>query len=113
PETMTPMSFDFARGRTPVAPVTTRTTKLFRIMKLKDFSVWMAYKRARERIFFSVCSDEARGRDVDRFANARVTHLTTIDDVVSIDTDLMAKDRIIVAGHLRLQAFDLGWPKTD
>ena len=42
-----------------------------------------------------------------------VTHLTTIDDVVSVNTDLMAEDRVIIAGHLGLQAFDGGWTKTD
>src|SRR6185503_8327990 len=32
PETMTPVTFYFARGRTPVAPVTTGATKFFGIV---------------------------------------------------------------------------------
>ena len=37
PETVTPVSFYIARGRAAVAPVTTRTTKLFRIVKSGEF----------------------------------------------------------------------------
>ena len=47
PETMTAVTFYIARRSAAVAPVTTRTTKLLRIVYLKDFSVRMADKRAR------------------------------------------------------------------
>src|SRR6185369_12304347 len=75
--------------------------------------VRMADKRARHRVFFAVRRLHARGRELEWLANAGVTDFTAVDDVGSVDTDLMAEDRVIVVGHLGLQAFDGDWAKTD
>src|SRR5215212_4001635 len=54
PETMTAVSLHVACGGATVAPVTTRATKLFGIVKLKNFSVRVTHERARQRVFISL-----------------------------------------------------------
>ena len=64
PETMASVTFDLARSCTPVAPVTTGTTKLLRVVDLQDLPVWMADKRTRQtvRLFtWSIGSEIGRG----------------------------------------------------
>src|ERR671927_73988 len=61
PETMASVSFDIAGGRTAVAPVTTGTTKLLRIVNLKYFFVGMAYKRARKSVGLTTRTNETGG----------------------------------------------------
>jgi len=73
----------------------------------------MAYKRTRESIFLSVRGLHARGGKIERLANAGVADLTTIHDVVSVDADLVAQDRVVVVVHLGLESFDSAWTKTD
>ncbi len=113
PETMAPVSFDVAGGRTAVTPVTTGTTKLLRIVNLKYFAVRMAYKRARETVGLTTWTNKTRRCQLERFANACVTNLATVDDVVSVDANLMAQDRVVITSHLRFQTFDGSRTKTN
>src|SRR5688572_15657212 len=115
PETMAAVTFRFARGGAAVAPVTTRTTKLLRTVDLKDLPVWMADECAREAVGLAArfIWRKTRRCQFQRFSNAGMTDFATIDDVVSAHTNLMAQDRIVVIGHLRLEAIDLCRPQTD
>ena len=115
PEAMTSVTFLFARSRAAVAPVTTRATKFFGIVNREDLAFRMAHERARQTVGRAAgfIRRETGGRKLERLADARVTDFAAIDDVVSVDTDLMAEDRVIVIGHLGLQAFDSRWSKTD
>src|SRR3569832_1217998 len=73
PKMIPAVSFFFSSRRATVAPVTTRTTKLLGIMKLKNLFVGMTHKRTRERVFLSVRVLHARLRDLQRLADTRVT----------------------------------------
>src|SRR6185503_8289754 len=84
PETMTPVALDVAGGGAAVAPVTTRAAKLLRIVNAQHFAIGMADKRARQivrRFSWSIGSEIGRSH-VDGLANAGMTDLATIDDVV-------------------------------
>src|SRR5688572_17358236 len=115
PETMAAVTFRFAGGGAAIAPVTTCTTKLLRTVDLKDFPVWMADECAREAIGLAagLIGSQTRRRQFQRFSNAGVTDFATIDDIVSAHANLMAQDRIVVIGHLGLEAIDLCRPQTD
>src|ERR1051326_407832 len=113
PETMAAVSLDLAGRRATVAPVTTRTTKLLGIVKLQNFPIGVTHKRARKIVRLTTRTHKTGGRQIEWLANTRVTDFTTIDDVVGVNTDLMAEDRIIVIGHLGLQTFNLRGTKTD
>ena len=73
----------------------------------------MADKRTRHHVFIAMRVLHARGFYIQRLTNACVTDFAAVDDVVSVDADLVAEDRIIVISHLGLQTRDRHWPKTD
>src|SRR5690349_4441589 len=108
PETILPMAFQLTRSRAAVAPVTTRTAKLLRIVDCENLFVRMADERARQAVGFAawLVRRETRRRQLQRLANAGMTNLATVDDVVSVHADLMAEDRVVILGHLRFQTVD-------
>ena len=112
---MTPVPFDLARRRASIAPVTTGTTKLLRVVELQDLFIWMTDKRLGQtvRLFTWPIGSKTRRRQIDRLADACVANFATVDDVVSIDTDLMAQDRVVVIRRLGLQALNCCRPKPD
>ena len=81
---MPAMTLNVAGCGATITPVTTGTTKLFRIVNLQEFAIWMADKCTGETIRFfpwSIGRQICRGY-IERFANADVTNFASIDDVV-------------------------------
>src|SRR4029079_10094334 len=98
PELVLAMSFYFTGGCAPVTPVTTGAAKLLGFMDRKNLFVWMTDKRAPPgiRCLPWPIGGLVFGTNIERFTNSRVTNFTAVHDIVFIDTDLMAQDRIIV-----------------
>ena len=108
PEAMATMSLGDRGGGAAITPVTTCTTKFFRIVSLKDFAVRMADKRTGPTVrrFAWSIGRHVGSLDSERLPDSSVAYFAAIDDLVSSDTDLMTEDRIVVVGDFVLQAFD-------
>ena len=78
-------------------------------MNAKHFAIGMADKRTRQRVrrcAWSIRSKIGR-RHVHRFADAGVTDLAPIDDLVLANADLMAEDRVVLIGEIGFKTVDL------
>src|ERR1043166_2074420 len=115
PELVAAVSFNFARRRAAVAPVTTRAAEFFSGMNLQDFFVGMTDESARQVVGFLPWPSRRQifGSQIERFANAGVTNFAAVYNVEFVNTDLMRQDRIVKLIHLAQQSINLRRTKTS
>src|SRR5215472_11958988 len=84
-------------GRGPaVAPVTSGTAKLVRIVKLKQFAIRVTGKRLCQRVgLLGSDRHHVLRFDLERLARPQVADFAAIDDVVFGYVYLLAQDRVI------------------
>ena len=104
PEAMASMSLCVAGGGAAITPVAARAAKLFGIMNLKNFAVRMADEGPCEGVglFARPIRSEVGGFYLERLSDSGVTHLASVNNVVSADANLMAENRIVVVRGLVL-----------